>query len=383
MTKPFICTYCGYQATQNSNLNTHVKTIHKGYRYECSECDYKATQSQSLKIHVKAQHRDIKYECKECGQEFKFKGSLNKHMKLKHGNSSAAVQCNICGSMHSSRGNMESHVNSVHKKIKYDCDICFKKFSRKYSVTNHIRIVHLKKKVYCSHCNQSYSETAKLNKHVLMVHGNGVRDTFICDSCDYIAKRKDQLKQHKEAVHEGKIYQCNFCDHTSPWERSLRSHMEHIHGDKVKCELCGKRFVNNREYEKHINRSHSATDKLFKCIHCEFETLNYEELQPHRRKNHWKSFMSKKTKKKEKCPYCDKEISMSRTNQLKEHINNVHLQIKTHQCRICEKKFAQLTHLRNHINSIHNKAKYKCDSCDLEYNQPSGLFKHRKLKHKQ
>ena len=55
------------------------------------------------------------------------------------------------------------------------------------------------------------------------------------------------------------------------------------------------------------------------------------------------------------CPYCGKHIN--RADNLKQHIENIHIQIpydKWPQCKICSKKYKHRRYLRSHLTSSHS-----------------------------
>ena len=56
MNRIFQSPECGYNAKWKSNLQTHIKTIHKGETFQCPECEYKAIWKGSLQTHIKAIH---------------------------------------------------------------------------------------------------------------------------------------------------------------------------------------------------------------------------------------------------------------------------------------------------------------------------------------
>ena len=77
------------------------------------------------------------------------------------------------------------------------------------------------------------------------------------------------------------------------------------------------------------------------------------------------------SEKDHKCLSC--EISFSRANTLKRHINEIHVghkrdrkNKKDHKCESCEKSFNSSGYLKKHIHTIHEGNKdYKCDSSNF------------------
>ena len=54
---------CYYQATRQSTLKTHKKSVHDSEKYCCNQCDYHAKTKSSLKANKKSVHDGMKYFC--------------------------------------------------------------------------------------------------------------------------------------------------------------------------------------------------------------------------------------------------------------------------------------------------------------------------------
>ena len=54
--------------------------MHKGVKFPCNQCDYQATNQSNLKVHVKSIHEGVKYACEYCSIEFSFRRALRKHV---------------------------------------------------------------------------------------------------------------------------------------------------------------------------------------------------------------------------------------------------------------------------------------------------------------
>ena len=52
----FQCADCDYKVTQEGNLATHLKSMHRGQPFCCLESDYKDTQKRSLATHLTSLH---------------------------------------------------------------------------------------------------------------------------------------------------------------------------------------------------------------------------------------------------------------------------------------------------------------------------------------
>jgi uncharacterized C2H2 Zn-finger protein len=80
------------------------------------------------------------------------------------------------------------------------------------------------------------------------------------------------------------------------------------------------------------------------------------------------------------CEHCDK--TFGRKDNLKAHINTVHLKKRNFKCEHCESAFGRKGDLQTHINQIHLKQKdFKCDQCDYICGQKGNLQRHINLVH--
>ena len=95
------------------------------------------------------------------------------------------------------------------------CEICSLQFDKKIVYDIHMSFVHkmeqskslknveaLIKEKECSICQKSFSTKQSLKNHIEAVH-EGKRP-HNCSICDYSTAHKADLKRHIEAVHEGK-----------------------------------------------------------------------------------------------------------------------------------------------------------------------------------
>ena len=59
---------------------------------------------------------------------------------------------------------------------------------------------------------------------------NGTK--YICNICDYETKKKFNLKEHKESVHDGLKYPCEICEHMASTRNNLKKHSARVHQQK-------------------------------------------------------------------------------------------------------------------------------------------------------
>ena len=77
---------------------------------------------------------------------------------------------------------------------------------------------------------------------------------YKCAFCSSKFKRKDTLKNHISAVHEGKRFACTQCQCTFVSRSGLTEHDKHVHRNlpRYKCEQCGKGYVNRLYFLRHV-----------------------------------------------------------------------------------------------------------------------------------
>lgn len=80
------------------------------------------------------------------------------------------------------------------------------------------------------------------------------------------------------------------------------------------------------------------------------------------------------TTHKKKCPVCKKEIVVK---HMKDHIRT-HTGARPYECKDCGKTFIQSSHLKVHMQNIHNATLMMCDHCQKVLRCKSTLINHMK-----
>ena len=91
------------------------------------------------------------------------------------------------------------------------------------------------------------------------------RITVKCVICDYNTTDKDHLKEHNEAVHEGKKpYKCVICDYNTSDKDHLNRHIEAVHEGKLQfnCYKCEFSSIYKVGLQKHILCVHEENNPL-------------------------------------------------------------------------------------------------------------------------
>ena len=418
------CNDCGIEISSQLKLKVHVKEAHTKKMVECDECDYKPNyksgNSNALKIHKENIHMKIKHVCDHCKAECTTKSNLNMHITRYH--TKEDIQCNKCENMtFSTRWEFNQHKQELHKKVKKGkapkrervrqiCDVCG--YEPSYSSPTAIRIhkaaVHLGIKHVCDQCGKECTTKSNLTKHQTKFHGDG----FPCQSCDYKAGLKDQLKYHIESVHLGIRYECNFegCSYSSSQKTTLRVHRAKRHSEKaIPCLICDEKFAIEFLLKQHIVSKH---DGLY-CTKCCWQPYTAEEYQRHNETSH-KGFsfgLKHKSPVLKRCRdfyFNDCSFTTFKKRSLKKHHTAVHVN-SSFNCDQCQFDFNSSQALNIHIATTHkessniaavttecevsiaepsdenleisNSFPINCGECDFKSSKPFEVRNHNRLVH--
>ena len=130
--------------------------------------------------------------------------------------------------------------------------------------------------------------------------------------------------------------------------------------------------------------SHSNTqDKKFKCTHedCTFKTNNVNSLPNHIKHMH----PTDPTQHPFSCQKCDKTFPYA--SSLSQHVEKVHLKLKSYVCEKCGKGFNNKVEFVNHqaqpsCNFLTSSdTTYTCDKCEDTFNNVKGYIRHHEVMH--
>ena len=229
-----ICAVCGSKSKSVHTLLVHYRINGPGHKAQCVQCSEPFRTWQQHKDHVLLRHDNVwKYRCsnKFCLEEstlFNSKDEVVEHVKEKHKAGLIAtlnqeVACDICGFV-TAKGQMGKHKMKKHRVAK-------------------------KNIINCKHCTATYTTEYGLNMHMEDLHSEKT-----CDVCGFVVQSgKCGLRQHKVTAHNV--------------------------GGKFGCEICGKRFVQEKKFECHMNYHNGV--KPFKCQHCDMAFSDDSNMRAH------------------------------------------------------------------------------------------------------
>ena len=312
------CIECGYKAKQLTNMKHHVIAVHDGrihycetpnceleYKYEenedkillhyrmfsCNICGVKFSKSH-LDIHVKTHMINGEYCCDLCDYKSKLAAMLKKHKDVNH------FICEICAFKADKLNELKQHKQNLHhieldieKRDKVCCEICGQYLPGQNYLRKHMK-THNTKDYKCKYCTRTFT-----NKHTWETHTNYARciikracnicgehidnmqrdshrkthkvdGLFCCDLCDFRNKSSSHVKQHKNTVHKGIVYECKTddCQYKSRWPHVIKSHKENMHY-KIRhtCKICGITTSTKANLYQHQYNAHNIKNRCDKC----------------------------------------------------------------------------------------------------------------------
>ena len=247
------------------------------------------------------------------------------------------VLCTICGQTFKRKHHLVRHVEIIHEKLrKYQCNLCQKKFKEKH---------HLKKHFFKSHngldfeWERDYNQTEKIS--------TSPKERCPCTLCGKTFLNATHLKRHIESVHEKiRKYPCFECPKRFKQQTHLKEHIKLVHDKKKRynCSICGKNFHKKINLQEHILLS-SEEGK------CKIDFENDDTLPEPNLEFPMDWNGQDISKFINKCTVCGKIFSSK--SHLKRHVESVHEKLKRFQCDFCEKKYYQKSHLQEHVLAAH------------------------------
>ena len=229
----------------------------------------------------------------------------------------------------------------------------------------------------CLQCTLTFKKISHLNRHVRIIHNKEKK--YKCAKCDARFTTNESLSYHKKWHTGVKDVECPHCELKFLVQKNLRKHMNKHHPGlapirKKKanhCEICNSVFSRKERLEYHMLEKHPANNPDRECRICGQKFETDEECFSHANAH---SDMAKVPVAK--CPHCD--LYCSSKNNLKRHVDRVHLNIKKYLCNECGKRFkgrdAFIYHVKRHADP-HGRD-FECHICNKQIATEKGLEIH-------
>ena len=255
-----------------------------------------------------------------------------------------SVTCNTCKKILSSQQALNTHKRIHTGEHPYCCSQCGKKFTDESAYQRHLNI-HIsnneKKQFPCKFCDKTFNACATRYIHVKRDHEVSIHQ---CNSCEYSARYKYDLKSHINHKHsniEKITVSCQECGKRLK-QKCLNNHMKQVHlePDKYKCEICRKGFASKGNLKTH-NLFH-AKSKKFPCLICVEQFYTKNSLKLHTKSQHFIERIE--------CGKCDYE---GIAKELRSHDKLVHQNMELHNCDLCEFRGKKKIYVINHKKRMH------------------------------
>ncbi|CAH0722895.1 unnamed protein product, partial [Brenthis ino] len=161
-----------------------------------------------------------------------------------------------------------------------------------------------------------------------------------CCYCSKQFKYESEKKRHE--ISHIPQFECKVCSKKFSFLSALKRHLkQHERTSSVKCNDCGRTFLDDILLKRHMTYAHKGT---YICSKCDAKFNSDLALISHL-KTH-----KPKIERRYKCSYsgCDKSFNFS--HHLKHHLLT-HSNTKQHYCKICGKGFIQAHHLKSHLRT--------------------------------
>lgn len=284
------------------------------------------------------------------------------------------------------------------------CTLTFKKISH---LNRHIRIIHNKEKKYkCTKCDARFTTNESLSYHKKW--HTGVKDVE-CPHCERKFLVQKNLRKHMNKHHPGlapirkkKANHCEICNSVFSRKERLEYHMLEKHpanNPDRECRICGQKFETDAECFSHANaHSDMAKVPVAKCPHCDLYCSSKNNLKRHVDRVHLniKKYLCNECGKRFKgrdafiyhvkrhadphgrdfeCHICNKQIATEKGLEI--HLRT-HTGLKPYVCETCGKGFAQKGNMQSH-QAIHvDDRPFECEECHKTFKKKFDLYKHRK-----
>lgn len=138
-----------------------------------------------------------KHKCNVCTKSFLRKSNLVDHLRL-HANV-RQFECNLCHKKFVQKGNMLSHMRTHSTERPYECQICDKRYNQSSALSMHMRSLHTKERNFvCKTCPKAFSNVSDLRKHE-RIHDPTAR--IRCELCGRGFVQTVNLRQHMKRIH--------------------------------------------------------------------------------------------------------------------------------------------------------------------------------------
>lgn len=237
--KQHFCSSCDISFSTKNKLIQH-QCSHHGLnitkKYECPTCKKAFSRPMHLKLHIRSHTSEKPFKCSHCNKNFTNQQTLTKHLKTAqhmrnaYGNNvnlEKSFLCSTCGATFFRQQTLQRHVETIHMPGEtFKCPHCDYNTRNKANLVRHVEGHSNIKRYVCETCGASFRALATLTEHQTFVHSDS-RD-FVCDTCGKAFKNKSTLQRHLRTHKDDRPYKCH-CDQSYKRLSHLKRHMATVH----------------------------------------------------------------------------------------------------------------------------------------------------------
>ncbi|XP_037819013.1 zinc finger protein 135 isoform X2 [Lucilia sericata] len=229
-----------------------------------------------------------------------------------------------------------------------------------------------------------------------------------CHICKNKFRQLTTLRNHMKIHTDERPYKCKHCDKAFRQISTLTNHVKIHTGEKpFKCNICSKDFRQQSTLINHI-KTHKVFASLAESNQTPAAILNYQtqQTQGTSRKGHSKTIVHSaaaaaaqaqlihqqqmQQQQQQQQQQQGQGTIVTYTPQQRQNITKslytgsynspqADELVKPYQCKICQKRFPQLSTLHNHERTHIDPKPYKCDTCEKSFSQLATLANHKKI----
>uniref|UniRef100_A0A1B0CFQ0 C2H2-type domain-containing protein n=2 Tax=Lutzomyia longipalpis TaxID=7200 RepID=A0A1B0CFQ0_LUTLO len=200
------------------------------------------------------------------------------------------------------------------EKPTFSCKDCNLTFNVKTQFAKHLR-THPPKEYTCEKCGKKYKKKNHAEYHMKICHGDYAEE-FRCniEGCGKVLKCKENLKRHQR-IHKARNFVCDVCGGRFINQRNMEIHMRtHTGARPYECDICHKKFASTCTLRIHI-RYHTG-ERPYKCDFCDNAFVDKQTMIVHRRQHTGEQPYS--------CPYEDCNRFFKQKQNLRSHLKHIH-----------------------------------------------------------
>ncbi|XP_046353632.2 zinc finger protein ZFP2-like isoform X1 [Haliotis rufescens] len=241
------CVFCGSKFAQIVRLRHHMKTHCERKPFLCGMCDHDYYFLKDLDDHFSQSHwKRVQYSCSVCKEYFRSEQKLATHLTNHH--PTELLACGICGLKHDSDDNLLDHLQIHANKASVRCGVCLKVYTECTELESHLKLHFEQGQYVCTKCNKTFKTAVEISKHAELHFGV---NPFPCEQCECRFRTKVDLQGHMARTHrESCLHICETCDRVFYRLQQLKNHMM-VH-NKYECHFCGNVYHRDEHLKTHM-----------------------------------------------------------------------------------------------------------------------------------